>query len=85
MDTRFRFALTSSSQFWIQNKVPYLEIDEDDNNDTTSANKQVYKTFQTGDNRMLMIHYWSSTSDRDFLEIKSTMKIYKLVDTTLYL
>jgi uncharacterized repeat protein (TIGR02543 family) len=85
MDTRFRFALTSSSQFWIQNKVPYLEIDEDDNNDTTSANKQVYKTFHTGDNRMLMIHYWSSTSDRDFLEIKSTMKIYKLVDTTLYL
>jgi hypothetical protein len=85
MDTRFRFALTSSSQFWIQNKVPYCEIDEDDNNDTTSANKQIYKTFQTGDNRMLMIHYWSNTSDKDFLEIKSTMKIYKLSDTTLYL
>jgi uncharacterized repeat protein (TIGR02543 family) len=85
MDTRFRFALTSSSQFWIQNKVPYLEIDEDDNNDTTSANKQIYKTFETGDNRMLMIHYWSSTSDKDFLEVKSTIKIYKLTDTTLYL
>jgi uncharacterized repeat protein (TIGR02543 family) len=85
MDTRFRFALTSSSQFWIQNKVPYLEIDDDDNNDTTSANKQIYKTFETGDNRMLMIHYWSSTSDKDFLEVKSTIKIYKLTDTTLYL
>jgi uncharacterized repeat protein (TIGR02543 family) len=85
MDTRFRFALTSSSQFWIQNKVPYLEIDEDDNNDTTSANKQIYKTFETGNNRMLMIHYWSATSDKDFLEVKSTIKIYKLADTTLYL
>jgi hypothetical protein len=85
MDTRFRFALTSSSSFWNQNPVPYLEIDDEDHNDTTSANKQIYKTFATGNNKMLMIHYWSSTGDKDFLEIKSTMKIYKLSDATLYL
>ena len=52
--------------------------DERDNNGTQPINEYVSTVIETGSNTHLLIYYYSSNGNRDFMDIKSTFRICKL-------
>lgn len=79
MDNRFRLGMRKNSfTYWPWNPVLEPYIYEKDINGKTSVNEYVYKTIETKDYTNLLIYYYSSNGTRDFMDIKSTFKIYKI-------
>lgn len=83
MDTRFRLGQTSS-YFWQFNPITKWEgndyyLDSDDTNGTTPIGKQVYYEIDTAKNNKILLYYWSITSPTDFLTVKNSIHIYKLI------
>ncbi len=77
MDTRFRIGLGINT-FWQYNIVPSYYIDEDDINGRKPANKYVFKTISSENYNKLLVHYYTSTGTKDYMDIKETFKIYKI-------
>ncbi len=83
MDTRFRLGQTAS-YFWPYNPITKWEgndyyLDQDDTNGTTPINKPVYYEIDTSKNNKILLYYWSINSPTDFLTIKKSIHIYKLI------
>ncbi len=83
MDTRFRLGQTASD-FWPFNPITKWEgndyyLDGDDTNGTTPVGKPVYYEIDTSKNNKILLYYWSITSPTDFLKVKNSIHIYKLV------
>ncbi len=84
MDTRFRLGQTASWSFWPYNPITKWEgndyyLDRDDTDGTTPIGKQVYYEIDTSKNNKILLYYWSITSPTDFLTVKNSIHIYKLL------
>lgn len=83
MDTRFRFGQTEWN-FWSWypiTKLPSYEYyhDKDDTDGIIPVNKPVFYEIDTSKNKEIILYYWSSTSPTDFMTVKNSIHIYKLV------
>ncbi len=84
MDTRFRLGLTAAWDFWPYNPITKWDgneyyLDKDDTNGTTPVGKPVYYEIDTSKNNKILLYYWSITSPTDFMTVKNSIHIYKLI------
>jgi len=83
MDTRFRFGQTEWN-FWSWypiTELPSYEYyhDKDDTDGVIPVNKPVYYEIDTSKNKEIILYYWAATSPTDFMTVKNSIHIYKLI------
>ncbi len=83
MDTRFRFGQTEWN-FWQWYPITELPshdyyLDKDDTDGITPVNKPVFYEIDTSKNKEIILYYWAATSPTDFMTVKNSIHIYKLV------
>ncbi len=83
MDTRFRFGQTEWNfwQWYPITELPSYEyyLDKDDTEGVIPVNKPVYYEIDTSKNKEIILFYWTSTSPTDFMTVKKSIHIYKLI------
>lgn len=83
MDTRFRFGQTQWNfwQWYPITELPSYEYyhDKDDIDGVIPVNKPVYYEIDTSENKEIILYYWAATSPTDFMTVKNSIHIYKLV------
>ena len=79
MDNRFRTGLKERTKYMANNAVssPFIHP-KDTNSKNSSVNEYVNTIVETGNNLYLLIYYYSTYGKTSFLDIKNTIKVYKL-------
>ena len=80
MDTRFRIGVR---KYLSAGTLSASYIDPKDDNGFISVNQYVSTTIETGDCTHLFIYYFTASGSQKFLDIKNTIKIYKLESTNI--
>jgi len=83
MDTRFRFGQTEWN-FWSWHPITELPsydyyLDKDDTDGIIPVNKPVFYEIDTSKNKEIILYYWAATSPTDFMTVKNSIHIYKLI------
>ncbi len=83
MDTRFRFGQTQWNfwQWYPITQLPSYEYyhDKDDTDGVVPVGKPVFYEIDTSENKEIILYYWTATSPTDFMTVKNSIHIYKLV------
>ncbi len=75
MDTRFRVGVRKNLS---SGSLSSTYVDPRDDNGLIPVNEYVSTTIETGDNTHLFVYYFTSSGSQKFIEIKNTLRIYKL-------
>ena len=75
MNTRFRMGMKKSMTAGTLSS-PY--VDERDDNGRVPVDEYVSQTIEAGDATHLFIYYYTSSGTRNFLDIRSTISVYKI-------
>ncbi len=83
MDTRFRFGQTEWNfwQWYPITELPSYDYyhDKDDTDGMIPVNKPVFYEIDTSKNKEIILYYWAATSPTDFMTVKNSIHIYKLI------
>ena len=75
MNTRFRMGMKKSMTAGTLSPV---YIDERDDNGRIPVDEYVFQTMESGDATHLFLYYYTSNGTRDYLDIRSTISIFKI-------